>query len=214
MIHLLIGEDHTIVREGLISLLKNEQSISIVAEASNGVEVIEKLNECTPDIAIIDLNMPVMDGFETNRFIQENYKYVKVLILSMLDHEHYVAEALESGAKGYMLKNSGKEELLYAIRRIHAGGMYISPEIVAKLIISLQNQVHEIKKAAPPVALSKREIEVLSLMADGYTNNEIADKLFTSRRTIETHRKNLIEKTGSKNTASLIKFALIHGIVK
>jgi DNA-binding NarL/FixJ family response regulator len=118
-----------------------------------------------------------------------------------------------AGAKGYMLKNTGKEELLYALKRIKEGGMYVSPEIMAKSLEKMVLLSRENQRSVSSVALSKRELEVLKLLAEGLTNNEIAEKLFTSRRTIETHRKNLIDKTASKNTAALIRFAIMNGII-
>lgn len=211
MIKVFIGEDHEIVRDGLKSLLTDIPGVSVVGEASNGQEVINKMPEDT-NIVLMDINMPVMNGIETTRYLNEKQGRVSVLALSMADNENYIAEMFNAGAKGYMLKNTGKEELLYALKRIHEGGMYISPEIMVK---GIEKMIHHTKETVKNtnVNLSKRELEVLRLLAVGLTNNDIAEKLFTSRRTIETHRKNLIDKTGSKNTASLIRFALLNGII-
>lgn len=214
MVKIILGEDHQIVRDGIIALLEEEKQFSIVATGTNGQEVLDKIPETQPDIAILDINMPVLNGFEASKIICEKYHDIKILILSMMDHEQYVADLFDCGVKGYMLKNVGKDELVYAIKRIYSGGLYLSPEIVVKILSKLPHEPQTSPRNIPMAPLSKREIEVLSLMAEGLTNNEIADKLFTSRRTVETHRKNLIEKTESKNTAALIKYAVLHGIIK
>jgi DNA-binding NarL/FixJ family response regulator len=212
MIKVFIGEDHEIVRDGLKSLLTDIPGVSVVGEAANGKEIIETIPGDT-DIVLMDINMPVMNGIETTKQIQQKYDGINVLVLSMMDHENYVAEMFNAGAKGYMLKNTGKEELLYALKRIKEGGMYVSPEIMAKSLEKMVLLSRENQRSVSSVALSKRELEVLKLLAEGLTNNEIAEKLFTSRRTIETHRKNLIDKTASKNTAALIRFAIMNGII-
>jgi DNA-binding NarL/FixJ family response regulator len=212
MIKIVIGEDHEIVRDGLKSLLNDVPGIKVTGEASNGKELIDRLSEDT-DIVLMDINMPVMNGIETTRYISQNFKHIKVLVLSMLEDEAIVEKLFAAGAQGYLVKNKGKDELIYAVRRIAEGYMYLAPEITVKILHKI---VHTSAVRTPhkTIPLSKREVEVLSLLAEGFTNNEIADKLFTSRRTIETHRKNLIEKTGSRNTAALIRFALTHGILK
>lgn len=212
MIKVFIGEDHEIVRDGLKSLLRDTPGVSVVGEAANGKEIIDNIPGDT-DIVLMDINMPVLNGIETTKQIQQKYDGINVLVLSMMDHENYVAEMFNAGAKGYMLKNTGKEELLYALKRIKEGGMYVSPEIMAKSLEKMVLLSRENQRSVSNVALSKRELEVLKLLAEGLTNNEIAEKLFTSRRTIETHRKNLIDKTASKNTAALIRFAIMNGII-
>lgn len=212
MINIFIGEDHEIVRDGLKSLLFNISDINIIGEAATGKEVVDHLPENT-DLVLLDLHMPVMDGIETTRYLSRNFSRTKVLALSMMDDEMNVTRLFHAGAKGYMLKNTGKDELMYAIRRVYEGGMYVAPEIAIRMLTKMMDNV-DAQSMRPTVALSKREVEVLNLLAEGLTNNEIAEKLFTSRRTIETHRKNLIEKTGSRNTASLIRFAITSGILK
>lgn len=209
---ILIGDDHPIIRDGIKGILLNDLTIEI-DEASNGKEVIDRIAVSEPDIAIIDINMPVLDGFATVKHISKYYPQVKVLVLSMHDPDNYVAQMFEAGAKGYMLKTNNKDELIYALKKINAGGVYISPEITIRHLHKILEENSLRKEQTQQVPLSKREFEVLILIAEGLTNNEIAEKLFTSRRTIETHRKNLIEKTGSKNTASLIKFAIQNRMV-
>jgi DNA-binding NarL/FixJ family response regulator len=159
------------------------------------------------------MNMPGMDGLHMINALQMKYP---VLILSMLDHENYVMETINAGASGYLLKNISKDELLFAIRYVASGGKYICSELSFKILNRLSN-LNDILPASGvnvDFELSERESEVLHLIGEGFTNNEIADKLFSSRRTIEGHRQSLMEKTGSKNTATLIKFAVQNGLIK
>ncbi|MFL5730478.1 MAG: response regulator [Cytophagaceae bacterium] len=218
MINVFIAEDHKIVREGIISMFRDEKDISIVGEAENGKEVLEKMGNLNVDVMLVDINMPHMNGTELTRHISENYKDIKILALSMMDHENYVTQMFEAGATGYLLKNTGREELKYALRRVSEGEPYISHKIAVSMIKKLadQNRMSSTCSSAAKISvdLSDRELEILELIAEGFTNTEIADKTFTSRRTVETHRKNLIEKTGAKNTATLIKFAIVNGILK
>jgi DNA-binding NarL/FixJ family response regulator len=213
-IRVLLAEDHKIVRDGIRSLLETEPGIKVVDEAVNGREVVDKLSEGVKvDVILADMNMPEMNGIETINFIGKHYPENKVLVLSMLDNENYVMSAFNAGAKGYLLKNVSRDELVFAIRHIGSGGKYLCNEI-AMTLLEKQAATTTNQNNAMNVQLSKRETEVLILMAEGLTNNEIANKLFTSRRTIEGHRKNLIEKTGARNTAALIKFAIQSGILK
>lgn len=178
--------------------------------------MLNLLAETHADVVLLDINMPEMDGFETTKAIKAQFPEVNVLVLSMLDHEKYVQQMFDAGAMGYTLKNIGQEELVHAIRMVAGGNKFISTEVALTFLNKLRNimpasawQNHEKK----PSDLSAREIEVLKLIAEGMTNAEIADKLFTSKRTIESHRQNIIEKTQVKNTAALIKYALNNGLI-
>lgn len=213
MIKIMLAEDHEILRDGLKSLLKDEPGLSVVEEAKNGKEVIEKISQVDVDVAIIDINMPVMNGLETTQYLNEHYKKVKILVLSMMDNDKYLTQMFEAGATGYLLKSTCKEELIYAVRKVAKGGTYICSEMTLN-ILDKPKQDFDSLTGQCAVSLSKRELEVLQQIAEGLTNNEIAVKLFTSRRTVETHRMNLIEKTKSKNTAALIKFAILNGFIK
>lgn len=215
MIKILLVDDHKIIREGIRSLLKNEPKIEVIGEACNGQDMIELLGSVYPDVILMDLNMPVMDGFEATKYIHDNHPDIRVIILSMLDHENYISKTLEAGASGYILKNTGRDEMIYAINTIANGNQFICTEIAFNLLKRIQmNAVKtDTNGSRQPGDLSKREIEVLRLIAEGFTNAEIADKLFTSKRTIESHRQHLIEKTQAKNTAALVKFALEKGII-
>ena len=212
MVNLIITDDHKIIRDGIKSMLRSEQAIQVVGEASNGTELIDLLATTPADVVLMDINMPGKDGFETMEHLAAHFPAVKVLVLSMLDHESYVNRMMNAGAWGYLLKNAGREELSSAIQLVASGTPYICSEVAMDLLKRTNSPAG--LRAEPGIKdLSKREMEVLALIAEGYTNAEIADRLFTSKRTIETHRQNLLEKTNSRNTATLIKFALQRGLI-
>jgi DNA-binding NarL/FixJ family response regulator len=216
LIKLLLAEDHNIVRNGIRSLLDKQTDIEVVAEATDGLEVLQKLEEgINPDIVLTDINMPNLNGLQLIDEVKKLSPDIKVMILSMLDHENYVMQAVNTGASGYLLKNVSEEEMMFAIRHVTAGNQYVCSELTSKLVTKLsslpdENSTPDVKI---PIDLSKREIEILLLIAEGFTNNEIAEKLFTSRRTVEGHRQNLLEKTSARNTATLIRFAVRNGLI-
>lgn len=213
-INILLAEEQKIVREGIKSLLKDEPSITVTAEARNGRELLEKLNESNVELAIIDQNLPSSDGIETARQIKESYKSTKVLMLSMVENDNYLLKGFESGADGYLLKNTGKDELMLAINKIMEGDSFICSGIACILMQKIRENGNHLFPQKPNVQLSDREMEILQLIGQGFTNSEIADKIFTSRRTVESHRKKLIEKTNSRNTATLIRYAVMNGLLK
>jgi DNA-binding NarL/FixJ family response regulator len=214
-VKVLLVEDHDIVREGLRALLDASQDITVVAEANNGEAALEMLKVHDPQLVVMDYNMPLMNGLECTRKLKAQYPHVKVLVLSMHDHESYLIDMLDAGADGYILKNSSKDELVYAIKKIANDGVYMGPEFTLNMLAKYKAAngfVGNIKR--PAVNISEREFDVLQLIASGKTNIEIANELFTSVRTIETRRKNLLDKTGTTNTATLIKYAVLNGLVK
>ncbi|PWG78395.1 response regulator [Pararcticibacter amylolyticus] len=215
MIRIVLAEDHNIVRNGIRSLLEDQPWIEIVAEAINGHQVMEKIAEgLNPDVILADINMPELDGLSLTEKLKTFMPQIKVLILSMLDHEKYVVKAINAGAAGYLLKSISKEELLFAIQHTAAGNKYICSDLSMKMLARLPVHSSSFDSDQTSSAqLSKREKEVLALIAEGYTNSEISDMLFTSRRTVEGHRQKLIEKTGARNTAALIKYAVKSGII-
>lgn len=214
-IRLILVDDHTIIRDGIKALLKDKEDIQVVGEAGNGKELLGLLANTPADVVMMDVNMPEMDGFETTTYLKEHYDHIKVLVLSMLDHESYISKILAAGASGYMLKNTGREELVCGIRIVASGGQFICSTVALNLLKKLQNPNYKPASTEDKQTrdLSQREIEILKLIADGLTNAEIADKIFTSKRTVETHRQNIIEKTKAKNTAALIKYAISKGII-
>jgi len=217
MIRVILTDDHKLIRDGLKALLNSSDVINVVGEAADGNELLELLLEVQADVILLDINMPRKDGIETTRELHLRYPQLKVLVLSMLDHERYVHQMMEAGASGYVLKNAGKEELTSAIQLVAAGVTYISPEVAIGLLKKTRvpdaQNCYITETDRTPRELTRRELEVLVLVSEGFTNSEIAEKLFTSKRTIETHRQNLLEKTQTSNTATLIKFALKNGII-
>jgi DNA-binding NarL/FixJ family response regulator len=216
VINVLLAEDHNIVRNGIRSLLDKQPDVNLVGEAVDGLEVLKYVDDgAEVDVVLTDINMPQLNGLALIRELKKRSPKIKVLILTMLDHENYVMQAVNNGAFGYLLKRVNEEELMFAIRHVNAGNTYVCSEITDKLLIRLSNISSEsIKELKVTVDLSKRELEILILIAEGFTNNEIAEKLFTSRRTVEGHRQNLLEKTGARNTATLIRFAVKNGLVE
>ena len=219
MVKLVLTDDHKLFRDGVKALLTEDETIEIAGEAASGGELLELLNLVPADVVLLDISMPDMDGLETLKLLRRQHPELKVLVLSMLDSEWYVHQMLECGAAGYLLKNISKEELLEAIRLVASGMRYISPHLTIDFLrkanhaASVPPQDHQDSDKKPHKELSKRELEVLNLISDGFTNAEISEKLFTSKRTIETHRQNLLEKTRTKNTAALIKFAVLNRII-
>lgn len=217
-IKIVLTEDHKIVRSGIRSLIESESDIEIVAEASNGAELLELFSggQVNPNevILLTDINMPGVNGIDMIPGLLESYPKLRTIVLSMLSHEKYVLKAFKSGAKGFMLKNISSEELLFGIRHIHnTGSRYLCNELALELLDKQLGRSLTLTEDLPEVDLSKREMEILSLIAEGYTNQEIADKIFTSKRTVEGHRQNLIDKTRSRNSAALIRYAVLRGIV-
>lgn len=206
IIKVILADDHGVVRSGIKSLLETENDIEVIAEASNGQEAITKVKSLHPDLIIIDVRMPIMNGIEATKKIREEEPETKVLVLSMHDDEEYVLQALECGASGYLLKDSSKEEFLKAVKTIHNGELYFSGELSGVLVGGYR------KKATPAVTeaaeiydLTKREKQILSMLTQGINNKDIADKLDKSVRTIETHRFNIMKKLKVNNVVELLK---------
>ena len=216
MTRLLLADDHTILRDGIRALLSTEPDLEVVGEASNGAEVLKVLETTPVHVVLMDVQMPVLDGFATMPELRRRFPEVRVLALSMLDHENYVARMLEAGALGYVLKNASISEITHAIRTVSTGHPFLCTEIGLNMLYKAVSQsASPTAEAAGPagVDLTARELEVLKLIAEGLTNGEISDKLFTSKRTIETHRQNIMDKTQAKNTAVLIKLAVSRGLI-
>ena len=211
-IKVLLADDHKIFRDGVRSILEKEKDMVVVDEAANGLEVIEKLDRLEVDVLVLDIDIGKPNGIEITELVSQKHPGTKVLILSMMGLHDFVIQALEKGAIGFLLKNTGKDEVLTAIRSVSKGDSYFSREVSAILIEQLHRPASSRKKSAE-IPISPREIEVLKLIAQEFSNSEIADKLFISIRTVDTHRRNLLEKLGVKNTAGLVKFAIQKGIL-
>lgn len=212
MIKIIIADDHQMFIDGIKSLLKLDKKMTIVGEANNGQEVLEILLKTKTDIILMDVNMLVMDGIEATKQVRQKYPDVKILMLTMFNTRDYIEKVLRAGAHGYILKNTGKEELHEAIETVMRGESYFSKEVTERIMEGLQKK--KVAENNPMmVELTEREKDVLKLIAEELTTQEIADKLFISHHTVETHRKNLISKLNVRNTAGLVKYAVHQGLV-
>lgn len=218
MIKIMLVEDHLVVRNGIKLLLDTQSEFDVIGEADNGIELLESLDPNNlPDIVLSDINMPQLGGIELTERIHDQYPQIHVILLSMINSSQQVISAFNKGVKGYLVKNVSYEELIYSIHHVYRGGKYLCEEL-SMLLLGLLSHQPEAKETNQQMIddldLSERETEVLQLISEGYTNLEIADLLFLSKRTVEGHRQNLIDKTKTKNTAALIKFAVQHHLVK
>ncbi len=212
MISIVLADDHHIVRQGLRVLLEGEPDFSVVGEAADGLATVSLVERLRPDILIVDIMMPNLNGLEITRKISELPMQTRVIILSMYNNESYVLEALRNGAVGYVLKCSDGAHLLNAVRAAMAGQRYLSPPLSIDAIIAYEQRA---KKASVNTyeTLSNREHEVFHLVLEGHTNSEIANRLFISPRTVEIHRANFMRKLNLRNYPDLLRYALERGIL-
>lgn len=223
-IKILIADDHSVVRSGLRMLFQRTPEFSIVGEAADGEEVVRLVSEQKPDVAIVDISMPKLNGIEATKIIKEQNPGVKVLILTVHENEGYIYQMMRAGASGYVLKNAEKKEIFDAIHTLVAGGQFFSSPSVSKVLIDgfvkrAKEQEHE--PFSPQLGgasnnrpqLTNRETEILGYIAQSLTSREIADKLDLSVRTVNTHRANLMQKLNIHDTAGLVRFAIQNGIV-
>jgi len=206
MINVIIVDDHKIVVDGMVSILDHESDIKVVGTAADGSEAIELIKSNKVDIAVVDIEMPIMNGVDFASYLKDNFPGVKILILSMYKDQVFVEQILKLGAKGYILKNKGGDELVKAIKYIYDGQSYIGQEITDVLIDALKLKTQKVNK--PIIRLTKREREVLALIIQGLTSIEIGKRLFIQSSTVDTHRRNLIDKSGVANSKALISFAI------
>jgi DNA-binding NarL/FixJ family response regulator len=212
-INLAIADDHKIFRNGLKATLEDYPDFNLLIEASNGKELIGQLASVTPDVILMDIKMPEMDGMQTTAHINQNFKQIKVLALSMHNEDKYIVDMMKAGASGYLLKNAEPEEIIEAITTVHNKGFYFNEHLSVTLIKQLVGPGHSDNLSQQNVELNDREIEVLKLVCQECSNQEIADKIFLSVRTVEGYRARLFEKTGSKNLVGLVIFAIKRGII-
>ncbi len=210
----MIADDHALVREGIIAFLKLYEDIEIIAEASNGLEAIEKAEKLKPDVVLMDISMPELGGIEATLEIKKKEPDIKILILSQYDDKEYVSRLLKAGVSGYILKHAVGTDLISAIRAVAKGESYLYSSIATKVINGYLSKDTEIAVEDPYEKLTDREKQVLKLIAEGYSHKEIASKLDISVKTVIAHQTNLSEKLDIHSRAGLIKFAISKGIIK
>ncbi len=211
MIKILIADDHQLVRVGIRRLLEDEKDFKVVGEAADGEDCLEKVKQLDPDVVLLDVTMPGMDGMEvTKRLAKKRKPPVRIVILTMHADEHYAARLLRMGATGYVVKDAAPAELAEAVRTVHAGKRFVSASLREALALRFVDGLGE----EPVDVLTDREFQVLGRLASGATNREIARELGVSVKTIDAHRLNLLAKLGLRNNAELTKFAVRHGLVQ
>lgn len=212
-IRILIAEDHRIVRDGLRMLLQNEPDFEVVAEAETGREAVARVREHHPDLAILDISMPDLSGLEATKLIKTESPQTQVLVLTMHESDEYFFRALQAGASGYVLKKAATQDLIAAARAVARGEAFLYPSVAKKLIGDYVRRYESGTEEGGYSNLSERERGVLLLLAEGLSNQEIADRLSITQSTLQTHRAHILDKLGLRTTADLIKYAVQHGLV-
>ena len=213
-IRVLVAEDHTIVRQGLVALLRSEPGIEVVGEASDGLEATETAKKLVPDIILMDVAMRNLNGLEATRQIKKLFPQIKVLVLTVYDNEECIFQILKAGASGYLIKDSAMTDLISAIRAIHQGDSYLSPSISRKVIEEYIRQAEMGEKKSLDDPLSSREREILQLIAEGHSIPRIALLLCISKKTVEAHKTHIMEKLNIHDKVGLIKYAIRTGLTK
>ncbi len=204
-IRVVIVDDHKLFRNGLSFILREIEDVEIIGEASNGKEFLTLLQESKPDLVLMDIKMPEMDGIEASKIALQQYPDLNILVLSMFDDEQYYNSMIDIGVRGFILKDADSSELKTAVNKVYEGNSYFSQELLLKIIKNKTNVTN--------INLSKRELEVLKYICKGASNYEISETLNISLRTVERHRANLLEKTGSSNSIKLVLFAIKNNVV-
>jgi DNA-binding NarL/FixJ family response regulator len=214
-IRILIADDHSVVRRGLRSLLEAAQGFSIVAECTDGEQVLQMVEKYNPDVVMLDISMPKMNGIETTRILKRQHPDVRVLMLTIHESEEYVYQVIRAGADGYVLKSADKKELWTAVRSVTDGGRFFSPGVSNIIVSQFTNRLRDDRAAgiAGVRSLTPRENEVLRCIAQGKTSRAIAAELLLSIRTVNTHRANLMQKLDIHEKAGLVRYAIQNGIV-
>lgn len=210
-IRVLLADDHAVLRAGIRALLDMQPDIAVIGEAGDGHQAVARVRELKPDIVLMDIGMPGLDGMAATRQIKEAYPQTRVLILTQHENKEYVLPALKIGASGYVLKRAEGDELLTAIRAVHAGGTFLDPAVAGVLVDDARRDPGS--PADPFDALTEREREVLTLLAQGNTYQHIAETLFISPKTVDFHRTNLMRKLGLSSRADLTKYAVQRGLI-
>jgi two-component system response regulator NreC len=212
-IKVIIADDHTILREGLKTLLEISDIIEVAGQAANGKEAIDLVSEKMPDVAIMDIAMPVMDGIEATRRITKTYPGVKVIVLSQHDNREYILSSIKAGASGYILKKAVSSEIISGIEAVHEGGYFFYPSVAKVVVEGYLQQLKNPQAEDDYEKLSDREREILRLIAEGYSSNDISQRLFISVKTVLGHRTNIMAKLNIHNRTELVKYALRKGMI-
>jgi two-component system response regulator NreC len=212
MTRVLIADDHAIVRAGLRALLGDEKDMELVGEASGGYEAIELVEKTHPDVLVLDLSMPDLDGISVTRKIHPGFPDLYILILTLHEDKALLKEAIKAGAAGYILKKAAESELISAIRVILRGDLYVDPSMVRGLLSDSKQSAPP--QFASPESLTPRETEILKLIVEGYTNRQIGEHLTISIRTVEGHRANIADKLGLHSRLELVRYAREHGLIE
>ncbi|MBQ1227013.1 MAG: response regulator transcription factor [Alistipes sp.] len=215
MIRIALVDDHSLFRRGMKMLLSSQADFEVVVEAGSGEEFLQAQAESKVDLVFMDYSMPGINGAETTERALEVDPELKVISLSMFGDNAYYSKMVESGAKGFLLKDSEFDEVLLAVRTVCEGGTYFSPQLMESISFAMTSYPYSVGgDIAEEDRLSEREVEILVGICQGLSTQEIADKLYISKRTVDKHRANILEKSGSKNTASLVVYAIKHGLVE
>jgi DNA-binding NarL/FixJ family response regulator len=207
-IRVLVCDDHAILRDGIRTLLERQEDIRVVGEASNGREALARVSVLNPDIVLMDVAMPEMDGIQATRLIKQQSPAVKVLILTQHDDREYVGSLLQAGASGYVLKRSGGHEVIMALRQVYEQGVYLAPSITRRVLEDYAQKDAADRDSAP--ALTERERDVLQLVIEGKSNKEIAHQLSISPKTVSVHRSNIMSKLGLHNSVEMLRYVTQH----
>ncbi len=212
---ILLVDDHRLIRDAILSYMEGDNEYEVVGEASQGQEAIRTLEELEVDVVLMDINMPIMGGIECTKEIKKRWPKIKVITLSMMSDNQHIKQMMGAGASGYVLKNCTEKELKKAIKMVYEGNTYYSAEVTEIVMVNLMKSNNtKTSNLVVNMPLTDREKEVLELIIKEHTNNEIADKLFISNRTVDAHKRNLLEKTGSKNVAGLVMYAINNQLFK
>jgi two-component system response regulator NreC len=213
-IRVLLADDHTILRAGLKMMLNAQPDIETIGEASDGKQAVSEAERLLPDVIIMDVTMPECNGIEATRQIKRLLPDVRVLILTMHENEEYLFQTLRAGAAGYMLKEAADTDLISAIRVVSGGRFYLSPSAQSMLVSDYLQRVHTGEERDSYSALTEREREILKLVAEGYTNSQIGERLFISPKTVDTHRTHIMDKLNLHSRAELVKYAMRRGLLE
>lgn len=213
-IRVLVVDDHTLVREGLVGLLENQPDITVVGQAGSGLEALEAIPSTHPTVVLMDITLPGLGGLDTTQEIRERFPAVQVLIVTVHDREDYLFRALRAGATGYVLKGAEVHDLLAAVRAAHRGEVYLFPSVTKRLVADYLRRDRSGEERADYDGLSDRQREILSLIAQGMTTNEIAATLVLSPHTVQSHRDHIMAKLGLHTKAALIRYAIARGLIE